>query len=187
MLYILFLFYGILKINAHIHINKFGFFVTFVFPISYMCVQILLCPVGPVKNTTICVVMLIMCSCFKGQFSLNTETEILNWAQLIFAEKMQVSVLRVVGVKMTYDDTSIFIQATLLDTTEVSGKLLYYIGLKFYISMYQHRRIPQHSSTGICRHFILRFFGCVKGRCQCSFMLSQVVCKTLTKSTQNML
>ncbi|WAR24488.1 hypothetical protein MAR_038157 [Mya arenaria] len=61
---------------------------------------------------------------FPGTLIRVTEKDILVWAQLVLAEKMQVSVLRVVDVKLTYDDANIFIQATLLDKTSVSCKCL---------------------------------------------------------------
>ncbi|XP_052778021.1 uncharacterized protein LOC128215372 [Mya arenaria] len=59
---------------------------------------------------------------FPGTLIRVTEKDILVWAQLVLAEKMQVSVLRVVDVKLTYDDANIFIQATLLDKTSVSSQ-----------------------------------------------------------------
>lgn len=45
-----------------------------------------------------------------------------EWAHLIFAEKMDVSILRISDINIDYDDASMFVSATLLDKTAYSGE-----------------------------------------------------------------
>lgn len=47
-----------------------------------------------------------------------------EWAHLILAEKMDVSILRVTNIHLDYDDANIFVSATLLDRTSFTGIIM---------------------------------------------------------------
>lgn len=66
-----------------------------------------------------------------------TGTSIKSWSQLLLAEKMNVSVLRISNVQLTYDDANIFITATLLDKTDVAG-------------IYRHKNITNRNADIHC-------------------------------------
>ncbi|XP_052264770.1 uncharacterized protein LOC127867551 isoform X5 [Dreissena polymorpha] len=59
---------------------------------------------------------------FPGTYIPATEESVINWAQLVFAEKMGVSLLRVSGVQLSYDDANLYVTATLLDKTWLAAQ-----------------------------------------------------------------